>query len=77
MSGAALWAGGRVVGVVSEHHPADGAARLAAARIDRTPDRLDPAALSALRDLLPSLPERSALLPDVTAPEDPTLKVPY
>jgi hypothetical protein len=36
MSGAALWAGERIVGVVSRHHPGDGPGRLAAARLDRT-----------------------------------------
>ncbi len=36
MSGAALWAGDRIVGVVTAHHPGDGPARLAATRIDQS-----------------------------------------
>jgi hypothetical protein len=35
MSGAALWAGDRIVGVVTAHHPDDGPARLTATRIDQ------------------------------------------
>jgi hypothetical protein len=33
MSGAALWSGGRVIGLVAEHHLADGPGRLAATRV--------------------------------------------
>ncbi|MGB8201727.1 MAG: trypsin-like peptidase domain-containing protein [Pseudonocardiaceae bacterium] len=65
MSGAALWVGDRIVGVVSKHHPGDGLARLAATRIDIALDRLDAAQKSALRALLPLLPEHSEQLPDV------------
>jgi hypothetical protein len=35
MSGAALWVGERIVGVVARHHPGDGPGRLAAARLNR------------------------------------------
>jgi tetratricopeptide (TPR) repeat protein len=65
MSGAALWVGERIVGVVSKHHPGDGLARLAAARIDLAVDRCDLARRSALRALCPLLPGNSEQLPDV------------
>ncbi|MFI6687696.1 trypsin-like peptidase domain-containing protein [Streptomyces sp. NPDC050485] len=42
MSGAAVWAGGRIVGVVAEHHRPEGAGRLTAVRLDH--------ALRKLRD---------------------------
>ncbi|MER7695685.1 trypsin-like peptidase domain-containing protein [Streptomyces sp. NPDC096095] len=64
MSGAAVWAGGRIVGVLHEHHPADGLARLAAARIDRALALLDAAERARIRALLP-IPERAGELPDV------------
>jgi Trypsin-like peptidase domain len=35
MSGAAVWADGRIVAVVAEHHPGEGSGRLTARRIDR------------------------------------------
>lgn len=40
MSGAAVWVGGRIVGVVAKHHPSDGLGRLAAVRYpaDGLPD---------------------------------------
>jgi len=65
MSGAALWAGDRIVGVVAKHHPGDGLARLAAARVDHALDGLGPTRGAALRELLPSLPAHSWQLPDV------------
>ena len=40
MSGAAVWAAGRIVGVVAEHHPGEGTGRLTARRIDRAYDQL-------------------------------------
>jgi hypothetical protein len=40
MSGAAVWATGRVVAVIAEHHSAEGAARLTARRIDRAYEQL-------------------------------------
>jgi hypothetical protein len=39
MSGAALWIGERLVGIISKNHPGDGIAKLAAARIDRALER--------------------------------------
>lgn len=35
MSGAPVWAEGRIVGIITQHNPADGLGRLAAARIER------------------------------------------
>lgn len=52
MSGSALWAGDRIVGVIAKHHPSDGPGRLAAARIDLALDRVDPAHGTPLRDVL-------------------------
>ena len=40
MSGAAVWAAGRIVAVVAEHHPGEGTGRLTARRIDRAYDQL-------------------------------------
>ncbi|MBV7698248.1 trypsin-like peptidase domain-containing protein [Streptomyces sp. TRM70350] len=45
MSGAAVWCGGAVIGVVSAHHRAEGLGRLAARRVERWYDVLSPAAL--------------------------------
>jgi tetratricopeptide (TPR) repeat protein len=63
MSGAALWVGDRIVGVISAHHPQDGLARLAASRLDIGLQRLDDTERSALHSLLPVL--ASSELPDV------------
>ncbi|OAH10251.1 tetratricopeptide repeat protein [Streptomyces jeddahensis] len=62
MSGAAVWAGSHIVGVVAEHHRWEGAARLTAARIDHIlrrvgePRRAELAGLLGIPDLQP-LPE--------------------
>ena len=40
MSGAAVWADGRIVAVVAEHHPGEGTGRLTARRIDRAYEQL-------------------------------------
>ncbi|MBV9312418.1 MAG: NACHT domain-containing protein [Pseudonocardia sp.] len=63
MSGAALWVNDRIVGVISKHHPRDGLERLAAARLDRALNRLDPGRRAELVRLL-SMHER---LEEVTA----------
>ncbi|WP_394615958.1 trypsin-like peptidase domain-containing protein [Lentzea sp. JNUCC 0626] len=63
MSGAALWAGGQVVGVLAKHHPGDGRGRLAAARIDLALDRVDPAHGTTLRDALSAPAALRAVLP--------------
>jgi hypothetical protein len=52
MSGAAVWSAGRIIGVVAEHHRADGLGRLAATRMDRWYERLRPAQLEELRGLI-------------------------
>jgi hypothetical protein len=66
MSGAALWVGDRIVGVIAKHHPADGLGRLAAIRFDLAFDRLGPgkrAELLALLTIPPTLPD---VLPPAT-----------
>ncbi|MFE0677065.1 hypothetical protein [Streptomyces sp. NPDC058867] len=69
MSGAAVWAQGRIVGVVKAHHPGDGLSRLAATPLDVALTSLQPALLASLRALLPTLPA-PADLPDVLARPD-------
>ncbi|MGH3852695.1 MAG: trypsin-like peptidase domain-containing protein [Pseudonocardiaceae bacterium] len=64
MSGAAVWVGDRIVGVIAKHHRSDGLGRLAAARLDLALDELDPGRKGELRALL-TLPE---VLPDVIPP---------
>ena len=63
MSGAAVWVEGRVIGVISEHHPADGLGRLAVARLDRCLGNLG----SQAGGLLPllGLPAGTRSLPSV------------
>lgn len=57
MSGAALWIGGRIVGVIAKHHHTDGLGRLAAARCDLALDGLDPGGLRTLLNLPEVLPD--------------------
>ena len=64
MSGAAVWVGDRVVGVIAKHHRSDGLGRLAAARLDLALDGLDQGRRTELQGLL-GLPE---VLPDVVPP---------
>ncbi|MEU0105803.1 trypsin-like peptidase domain-containing protein [Streptomyces sp. NPDC006251] len=52
MSGAAVFSGGHVVGVVSRHHRREGAGRVAAGRVDRWAQALTPAERTALEALL-------------------------
>lgn len=61
MSGAAVWVGNRIVGVIANHHRSDGLGRLAAARLDLTRTELDQQRQAELRTLL-GLPD---VLPDV------------
>jgi lipopolysaccharide biosynthesis regulator YciM len=65
MSGAALWVGDRIVGVIAEHHRDDGLGRLAAARLDLALELLDAGQRDELRALLPQLPDDPRRLPDV------------
>ncbi|WP_327729569.1 trypsin-like peptidase domain-containing protein [Streptomyces sp. NBC_00487] len=48
MSGAAVFAGGRLIGVVSRHHRSDGPGRIAASRVDRWAEKVSAAELAAL-----------------------------
>ncbi|MET7487534.1 NACHT domain-containing protein [Streptomyces sp. NPDC005538] len=65
MSGAALWAEGRIVGVVTKHHPGDDLGILTAARLDLALDELAP----DVRELLQA-PVQPAQLADVVRPLD-------
>ncbi|MBT2675829.1 trypsin-like peptidase domain-containing protein [Streptomyces sp. ISL-14] len=60
MSGAVVWCGGSVIGVVSAHHRSDGLGRLAAGRVERWYDALAPAELELLQRY-GGLPPRGAL----------------
>jgi hypothetical protein len=64
MSGAAVWAAGRIVAVVAEHHPGEGAGRLTARRIDGAYEQLPGSDLGRLVQWL-SLPPAIGGLPDV------------
>ncbi|MFI1763439.1 trypsin-like peptidase domain-containing protein [Streptomyces sp. NPDC020800] len=80
MSGAALWAGGAIIGLISAHHRSDGLGRLAAVRVQRWYDGLVPAELELLRSCagLPAQPvpvgsPGSADGPAVPSPRAPSL----
>ncbi|MFJ8308568.1 MULTISPECIES: trypsin-like peptidase domain-containing protein [unclassified Streptomyces] len=60
MSGAAVWAGGRIVGVVAEHHRPEGAGRLTAVRLDHALRRLGAEPRAELARLL-AIPDPAAL----------------
>lgn len=60
MSGAVVWCGGAVIGVVSAHHRADGLGRLAARRVERWYDSLSRAELERFQKYA-GLPPRAAL----------------
>ncbi|MGP3984790.1 effector-associated domain 2-containing protein [Streptomyces sp. KR80] len=60
MSGAVVWCGGAVIGVVSAHHRADGLGRLAAGRVERWYDSLSPAGLERFQRYA-GLPPRAGL----------------
>jgi Trypsin-like peptidase domain len=65
MSGAAVWSAGRIIGLVAEHHRADGLGRLAAIRVDSWYEQLTPERFSQLRNLLPVLPALASGVVDV------------
>lgn len=67
MSGAAVWATDHIIGVIAKHHPGDGLARLAAIRIDRALDALDPEDRPTFTRAL-HLPESAQLLADAVPP---------
>ncbi|WP_163506723.1 trypsin-like peptidase domain-containing protein [Fodinicola acaciae] len=58
MSGAAVWVGDRIVGIVAKHHRSDGPGRLTAARVDRANALLS---LGSLTDAVPPSRERATL----------------
>ena len=64
MSGAAVWSGERIVGLISEHHRREGLNRLAAVRIEHWYQLLPADKLVQLRELA-GLPEHARQLPDV------------
>ncbi|MGW6058799.1 effector-associated domain 2-containing protein [Streptomyces sp. NPDC055189] len=70
MSGAVVWSGGSVIGVISAHHRSDGLGRLAAGRVEHWYDALSPTELERLhRDA--GLPPRGSL-GSAAGPEGPT-----
>lgn len=64
MSGAAVFSGGHLIGVVTRHHLADGPGRIAAGRVDRWAETLAPGELAALERAV-SGELRPHVLPDV------------
>lgn len=68
MSGAAVWADGRIIGVVAEHHSSEGTGRLIARRIDRAYQQLAESDLDRLVDWLGLVPVAGGL-PDVVRAE--------
>ncbi|MBD0744660.1 hypothetical protein BG418_23715 [Streptomyces sp. CBMA152] len=73
MSGAAVWAGSRIVGVVAEHHRFEGPGRLTAVRLDHALRGLDAVERAELARLL-ALPDMSAL-PLAVPGESPGIRV--
>jgi hypothetical protein len=65
MSGAPLWCGTRIVGLISEHHRREGLNRLAATRVGRWYEVLPAEQLGRLCELT-GLPGRASQLPDVS-----------
>ena len=68
MSGAAVWAADRIVGVVAEHHPGEGTGRLTARRMDRAYEQLSEPDLGRLVQWLGLAPAIGGL-PDVIPAE--------
>jgi hypothetical protein len=64
MSGAAVFSGGLLIGLIAKHHLADGPGRLAATRVDQWAGTLGEAGLREL-ERLSGLALRPAALPDV------------
>ncbi|MFJ5675696.1 NACHT domain-containing protein [Streptomyces sp. NPDC093097] len=76
MSGAAVWSGGCLIGIISEHHPGDGLGRLTARPVNRWYTSLSRARIDELgalidlpvdRDRLDRLPRSSPPPPDISA----------
>ncbi len=76
MSGAVVFARGRIIGVISEHHPSDGLSRLAAARVDSWYDALDPEDLHVLATAI-GLPGNRQTLPDMVPTAAPAIEAAY
>ncbi|MFJ8941166.1 trypsin-like peptidase domain-containing protein [Streptomyces sp. NPDC102365] len=70
MSGAAVWSGDHIIGLISEHRPSDGSGHLTASRVDRWAEQLAPDGLRALEDLL-GIPLAPGMLTDVGLPPGP------
>jgi hypothetical protein len=68
MSGAAVWCAGRIVGVVSRHHRAEGLNRLTAVRVSQWYDRCHPERLDGLKRLI-GLPAAATQLVDLIPAE--------
>ncbi|WP_158516522.1 trypsin-like peptidase domain-containing protein [Kitasatospora sp. MBT66] len=64
MSGAAVFSGGHLIGVVTRHHLSDGPGRIAAGRADRWAEALPPDELASLAEAVKG-ELRPHLLPDV------------
>src|SRR5215211_1832958 len=76
MSGAAVFSAGKIIGLLAEHHRADGLGRLAATRVDRWYERLAGEQFDQLRTLLPVLPTNASGLADVVPLPTPA-RMPY
>jgi trypsin-like peptidase len=70
MSGAPLWCGSRIVGLISEHHRREGLNRLVATRVSRWYEVLSAEQLGRLCALT-GLPGRASQLPDVSVASPP------
>ena len=68
MSGAAVWASGRLVGVVGQHHPREGLATLTVRPIEQLFGSASEDQLEAWRTALPQLPATAANLWLATPP---------
>ncbi len=71
MSGAAVWATGRLIGVVSQHHPREGPATLTVCPVEQLFGSASAEQLQAWRAALPQLP---ATAEDLWLATPPTLK---
>jgi hypothetical protein len=72
MSGAAVWAADRIVGVVAEHHPGEGTGRLTARRVDRIYAQPPVPGLDVVAGLL-GMPLAAPELADVIPADDAQL----
>ena len=77
MSGAAVWAAGRIIAVVAEHHPSEGGGRLTARRIDRAYEQLPEADLGRLVNWLGITPAVSGLADVIPAESGQLIRSAY